>query len=79
MIGELSFIDDEAHTSTVLSLGDSMVIQFTADNIRPLILKEPQLMFDFMRAVIKRVHTGVKAIVMQQNILSEYIVGKART
>ena len=79
MIGELSFIDDEAHSTSVLSLGDSVVLQFTAENIRPLIIAEPQLMFDFMRAVIKRVHAGVKAIADQQSVLSQYIGGKART
>lgn len=80
LIGELSFIDDTHHTASVMAIGDAQVLEFKAEKITPLILQEPQLMFDFMRAVIKRVHQTVSAINKQQQALSDYIAtsGKGR-
>ncbi len=80
LVGELSFIDDTHHSSTVMALGDARVLQFKAEDIRPLILQEPQVMFDFMRAVIKRVHHTVSSISEQQQALTDYIAsaGKGR-
>lgn len=80
LVGELSFIDDTPHTISVMALGDAKVICFKAGDIRPLILDEPKLMFDFMRAIIKRVHNTVAAIGKQQMALSDYIStgGKGR-
>lgn len=80
LVAELSFIDDTAHTASVMALGDARVIRFKAEDIRPLIIGEPQFMFNFMRAVIKRVHSTVAAIGNQQMALSDYISsgGKGR-
>ncbi len=80
LVGELSFIDDTPHTSSVMALGDASVLRFKADDIRPLITEEPQLIFDFMRAIIKRVHRTLANIGKQQLALSEYIAsgGKGR-
>ncbi len=80
LVGELSFIDDTPHTVSAIALGNSSVICFKDDDIRPLITKEPQFMFDFMRAIIKRVHSTVAAIGKQQMALSDYIAsgGKGR-
>lgn len=80
LVGELSFIDDTYHSSTVIAVGDAKVLQFKAEDIRPLILQEPQLMFDFMRAVIKRVHHTVASVNKQMGDLSDYIstAGKGR-
>lgn len=81
MVGELSFIDDTEHSTNVVALGDASVLQFKAEDIRPLIVQEPQLMFDFMRAVVKRVHSTVVSISKQQSALSDYIstAGKGRS
>lgn len=80
LVGELSFIDDMPHTTSVMALGPATVLRFKADEIRPLILEEPQLMFDFMRAVVKRVHHTLTSIIKQQIALSDYITmgGKGR-
>lgn len=81
LIAELSFIDDTPHTTSCMALGDATVICFKAEAIRPLITKEPQFMFDFMRAVIKRVHRTVSRISKQQMALTDYIStgGKGRS
>jgi CRP/FNR family cyclic AMP-dependent transcriptional regulator len=80
LVGELSFIDGSGHADTVRSLGTSSVISFNKDDIFPLIKDHPELVFNFMRAVIKRVHSTLTAINRQQNELLSYIQtgGKGR-
>ena len=80
MVAELSFIDDTPHTASAMALGDVFVFSFKDEDMRPLILKEPQFMFDFMRAIIKRVHAVISAVGKQQMALSDYVVsgGKGR-
>lgn len=81
LVGELSFIDRTPHNVSAMAIGNAKVIGFKADDIAPLITEEPQLVFDFMRAVIKRVHNTVAAIGSQQRALSDYIStgGKGRS
>ncbi len=80
LVGELSFIDDTPHIASVMALGDARVLSFKADDIRPLITEHPRVMFDFMRAVIKRVHHTLADIGRQQMALQDYIThgGKGR-
>lgn len=73
LIGELSFIDGSGHADTVRSLGNSSVISFNKADIDPLISENPELVFNFMRAVIKRVHSTLTAINRQQSELLTYI------
>ncbi|MDY7577063.1 cyclic nucleotide-binding domain-containing protein [Herbaspirillum sp. RTI4] len=73
LVGELSFIDGSAHPDTVRSLGRSCVISFNKADIDPLINDNPELIFNFMRAIIKRVHSTLTAINRQQNELFSYI------
>lgn len=73
LVGELSFIDGSPHADTVRSLGNSCVISFNKADISPLIQDNPDLIFNFMRAVIKRVHSTLTAINRQQNELLTYI------
>lgn len=80
LVGELSFIDDTPHLASCMALGESSVLRFKAEDIKPLITEHPMVMFNFMRAVIKRVHHTVSAIGKQQMALSDYIStgGKGR-
>jgi len=73
LVGELSFIDGLPHASTVRSLGHSRVISFNKSDIDPLISEHPLLVFNFMRAIIKRVHSTLTAINRQQSELLTYI------
>jgi CRP-like cAMP-binding protein len=80
LVGELSFIDDTPHSVSVLAMGDASILCFKAKDIRPLIIEQQQFMFDFMSAVIKRVHGTLTTIGKQQTALSDYIstAGKGR-
>jgi CRP-like cAMP-binding protein len=62
LVGELSFIDQTPHTLSVRALGEASVLCFDADDINPLITEHPMLIFNFMRAVIKRVHHVVATV-----------------
>ena len=73
LMGELSFIDGTPRTVSACALGDASVLCFNAEDITPLITEHPKLMFDFMRAVIKRVHNTVASIGQQQIELADYI------
>jgi CRP/FNR family cyclic AMP-dependent transcriptional regulator len=73
MLGELSFIDKTPRTVSAYALGNTALLCFHADDINPLVISHPRLVFDFMRAVIKRVHSTVTSISRQQKELSNYI------
>ena len=80
LVGELSFIDGTPPTLSVMALGESTLVQFDSEDFQPLISEHPQLMFDFMRAVVKRVHHTLTDIATQQTALADYISsgGKGR-
>ncbi len=78
LLGELSFIDGTPRTLSVCALGDASVLCFEAEDILPLSDEHPKLIFDFMRAVIKRVHHTLSSIVQQQSELTDYITSGAR-
>jgi len=81
LVGELSFIDETPHFVSVMALENASLLCFKAEDIKPLITEHPKLMFDFMRAIIKRVHYSVANISKQQLALSDYISsgGKGRS
>lgn len=80
LVGELSFIDNTPYATSTIAVGDASVLEFKDDDIRPLIVEEPQFMFNFMRGIIKRVHCAVATIGQQKMDLSDYIAtaGKGR-
>jgi len=73
LVGELGFIDQTPHSLSVRALGDSAVLSFSAESIKPLITEHPELIFNFMRAVIKRVHQIVVTVGEHERELQEYI------
>lgn len=75
LIGELSFIDGQAHSSSVKALGEATIVCFKEESIKPLITKEPEIMYQFMKAIITRVHHTLGDISRQQMALSSYISG----
>ncbi|NIY84743.1 Crp/Fnr family transcriptional regulator [Vibrio hepatarius] len=78
LTGELSFIDGEPRSLSVEAFGDASVLCFDRQDIEPLIDEYPKVIFNFMRAVVKRVHHTVSAIGQQQSELSHYIATGGR-
>lgn len=81
LVGELGFIDQTPHALSVKALCDASVISFSAESIKPLITEHPELIYNFMRAVIKRVHHVVVTVGEHERELRDYIStgGRGRT
>jgi CRP-like cAMP-binding protein len=73
LVGELSFIDGSKYTVSCAALGSASVLSFNVGDMSPLIENHPRVLYDFMRAVIQRVHQTRAAILSQQQELSDYI------
>lgn len=78
LVGELSFIDQTPHTLSVCALGEAAVLCFNADDIKPLITEQPELIYNFMRAVIKRVHQLVNVVGEHEMEMLQYILTGGR-
>ncbi len=73
LVGELSFIDGSQHTVSCCALGDASVLYFAVKDLTPLIDENPRVLYDFMRAVILRVHQTSASISRQRQELADYI------
>lgn len=73
LVGELSFIDGSTYTVSCTALGEATVLSFDVGDLSPLIENHPRVLYDFMRAVILRVHQSRASILSQQQELSDYI------
>lgn len=78
LVGELSFIDQTPHALSVCALGDAAVLCFNADDIKPLITEHPELIYNFMRAIIKRVHQLVNTGGEREMEMLQYILTGGR-
>ncbi|ABF08410.1 MULTISPECIES: Crp/Fnr family transcriptional regulator [Pseudomonadota] len=81
LVGELSFVDQTPYTLSVRALGEASLLCFNADGIEPLITEQPLLIYNFMRAIIKRVHHVVATVGEHEMELQQYIStgGKGRS
>ncbi|HQR27429.1 MAG TPA: cyclic nucleotide-binding domain-containing protein [Nocardioides sp.] len=74
LVGELSFIDGDDHTQSVRAIdGEAAVLAFELTDFEPLIEEHPRVMYDFMRAVIVRVHQTAASLGQQQQELTDYV------
>jgi CRP-like cAMP-binding protein len=73
LVGELSFIDQTPHSLSVKALGPASVLCFKAGDMQNLITQHPQLTYNFMRAIIKRVHHLVDTLGQHELELQQYI------
>lgn len=74
MVGELSFIDGTDHTVSIRAFGgDATALSFEVDHFEPLIEAHPRVVFDFMRAVIVRIHHTAASLGQQQQELTDYV------
>lgn len=78
LVGELSFIDQMAHTLSVRALGEASVRAFNVEEFEPLITEHPRLIYNFMRAILKRSHYIITAIGDQEMELRRYITTGGR-
>ena len=73
LVGELSFIDGSQYTVSCAALGGATVLSFQVGDLSELVDDHPRVMYDFMRAIIARVHQSRASISRQQQELADYI------
>jgi CRP-like cAMP-binding protein len=56
MIGELSFIDDEAHSMRLIARKKSSVIYLSKDDFEAKLNEQPRLVYDVMRSIMRYSH-----------------------
>lgn len=78
LVGELCFIDQTPHVLSARASGDVSLLRFDAKDINPLITEQPTLMFQFMRAIVKRSHHVASVIGEQESELRRYIATGGR-
>ncbi|WGK69575.1 cyclic nucleotide-binding domain-containing protein [Candidatus Haliotispira prima] len=79
LVGELSFVTEDAHKISVQSIGQSSVYVFGRKEINELYEKCPEVMFDFLKAVIKRIYTTTTSVNQQREELAAYLATGGRT
>ncbi|MEI2776826.1 MAG: cyclic nucleotide-binding domain-containing protein [Tetrasphaera sp.] len=73
LVGELSFIDGHQYTLSCAALGDAVVLSFKVGDLSQLVEEHPRVIYDFMRAIIARVHQTRASISRQHLELADYI------
>lgn len=73
LVGELSFIDGTPHTVSIRALEDASLLTFPRADFDPMVEGEPRVAFDFMRAVVTRIHHTAASIARQQQELTDFV------
>jgi len=80
LCGELSFIDGSQYPVSCCALGPAAVLSFNVSDLSALVDSHPRVVYDFMRAVIVRVHSTSASLSRQRQELADYIAtGGKRT
>jgi CRP-like cAMP-binding protein len=78
LVGEINFFDGTPRSLTVRAMEDASVLRFEAEHVKPALMKNPQIMYDFMRAVIKRANHVAATIAEHEMELQRYILNAGR-
>ncbi|MBS3936357.1 MAG: cyclic nucleotide-binding domain-containing protein [Sulfuritalea sp.] len=78
LVGEINFFDGTPRSLTVRALEDASLLRFEEAHVKPMLMQNPQIMYDFMRAVIKRVNHVATVIAEQEMELQQYILNAGR-
>lgn len=56
MIGELSFLDDEAHSMSLIARKSAQVLYLSKTDFEAKLLENPKLVYDVMRSIMRYSH-----------------------
>ena len=73
MAGELGFIDGFEHSAAIRSLGNTEVFSLKRQDLEGFLDKDPQLVYQVMRAVVRTVHAILRRMNLQFVELNNYI------
>ncbi len=72
-IGELSFLDDNPHYASVVARGPCSVLSLERARFESLLQTDPRVLYQVMRAIVRRVHQQQHRLSAQSAELSNYI------
>jgi CRP-like cAMP-binding protein len=73
LAGEMSFIDGMRHETGLRAIAESEVLSLRRDDFERLIVKDPDLVYKVMRAVMRAAHKLMHRMNVQYIELSNYI------
>lgn len=73
LAGELSFIDDEKHSTTLIAQGDAEVMVMSREAFLPLIESHPQVAFHVMRSILRSTHAELRRLNKQYLEMNRFI------
>ena len=73
MAGEMGFIDGTPHSATVKALTAAKVVSLNRTKFEALLDTNPRLVYDVMRAIVRRVHRTLRRMNLQYVELTNYI------
>ena len=73
MVGEMGFIDGVEHSASLRALGNCELIRLERASFEGLIEKDPQLVYQVMRSIMRTVHRILRGMNAQYVELTNYI------
>jgi CRP-like cAMP-binding protein len=73
MAGALGFIDGEAHSATLQSVGTTRVLSLERSQLEGLLTQDPMLVYQVMRAITRSMHRILRRMNLQHVELTNYI------
>ena len=73
MVGEMGFIDGVEHSASLRALGNCDLIRLDRDSFESLIKKDPELVYQVMRSIMRTVHRILRGMNAQYVELTNYI------
>jgi CRP-like cAMP-binding protein len=73
LAGEMGFVDGTPHSATVKALTASRVVSLDRKKFEALLDTNPRLVYDVMRAIVRRVHHTLRRMNLQYVELTNYI------
>jgi CRP/FNR family transcriptional regulator, cyclic AMP receptor protein len=73
LAGEMGFVDGTPHSATVKALTAARVVSLDRKKFEALLDTNPRLVYDVMRAIVRRVHHTLRRMNLQYVELTNYI------
>lgn len=73
LAGEMGFVDDAPHSASLIAETPVVVLALKREDFEKLVPAHPNLVYHFMRAIIRLGHATLKRMNMQYVELSNYI------
>lgn len=73
LVGELSFMDDEARFASLVAAGPATVLALAREDFETLVEREPRVVYKVMRAIMRVAHAVQRRLSRQMLDLQNYL------